>query len=398
MKDWRYIAYVAGAIGLFLLVKLSSPKQYDWTISLSHDDKNPFGAYALYALLPTQFSGVEVTSSNKTFYELKDSLKNNESLVVLASNFTGDQSDTDVLLEYVAKGGTVFIAAQYFWGKFSDTLNLSTSDYFFTGTNFNGKSPLLHDTATLHFANAHLDSTATYYFRRDNIHNYFDAFDTTRTTVIAKNDRNKPVTIKVKWGNGNFILNSTPLAFTNICLMDSRRASEFAEKTFSYLPNKNIAWTEYYHLGRRESSTPLRFILTNETLRWAYYITIVSILLFMLVEAKRKQRIIPIVKPLANTTLEFVSTLGNLYYQRGNHKDIAEKKIQFLMDNIRTKYWLQTNKIDDVFLTSLARKSGKSLEDVILLFRVINSIHTSTIVNAGQLMDLNGKIEKFNRS
>jgi hypothetical protein len=32
-------------------------------------------------------------------------------------------------------------------------------------------------------------------------------------------------------------------------------------------------WTEYYHLGRMESTTPLRFILTNEPLRWGYYIT-----------------------------------------------------------------------------------------------------------------------------
>jgi hypothetical protein len=399
MKDWRYIAYVAGAIGLFLLVKLTSPKQYDWTVSLAHDDKNPFGALALYELLPTQFSKVDLKLSGQTFYEVKDSLVNNETVIILSSNFTGDKSDTDALLEYVAGGRTVFISAQYFWGHFSDTLNIATSDYFFSdATTITGQQDLLRDTATLRFANHRLDSTVLYSYKRDNIHNYFESFDTTRTTVIAKNDHNKPVTIYVKWGKGNFILNSTPLVFSNIYLMSSAHTAEFAEKTFSYLPNKNIAWTEFYQLGRNESRTPLRFILTNEPLRWAYYITLGSIMLFMIFEAKRKQRTIPILKPLANTTLEFVSTLGNLYYQKGNHKNIAEKKIQFLMEQIRTKYWLQTSRIDDVFLTTLSSKSGQPLEDVLHLFRTIKSIQSSPVVTAGQLMELNQKIEKFNQS
>lgn len=394
-KDWRYIAYVVGAIALFVLVKLLSPKQYDWSITLVHDDKNPYGVYALHKLIPSQFENISVHNSYRTLYELKDSLKDNETIVIFASNFNGSREDTEALLEHVSKGATAFISSQYFWGHFSDTLNVSASDYFFAQANLGDKTINRNDTSYLNFTNHKLDSTATYLFKRDNTHNYFDTFDTTRTTVIAKNDYHKPVTIKMSWGKGNLILNSTPLAFTNIYLMSGKH-HEFAEKTFSYLPTKNIEWTEYYQVGRMESSTPLRFILNNESLRWAYYITIGSILLFMLIEAKRKQRIIPVIKPLANTTLEFVSTIGNLYYQKGNHKDIAEKKIQFLLEQIRTKYWLNTNKIDDVFLTTLANKSGKSLEEVMVLFKVIKSISSSSAINPGQLMDLNQKIEKFN--
>lgn len=394
-KDWRYIVYVVGAIALFVIVKLLSPKQYNWAITLLHDDKNPYGVYALYKLLPTQFENVDIKNSYKTFYELKDSLSSNENIVVFAMNFTGSKEDAEALLKHVDQGATAFISAQYFWGHFSDTLNISTSDYFFTPGTVENKLEVRNDTSHLNFANHRLDSSTHYFYRRDNTHNYFDTFDTTRTTVIAKNDFQKPVTINVRWGKGNIILNSTPLAFTNIYLMSGKHLG-FAEKTFSYLPQRNIRWTEYYQVGRREAATPLRFILTDESLRWAYYITIGSILLFMIFEAKRKQRIIPVVKPLANTTLEFVSTIGNLYYQKGDHKDIAEKKIQFLLEQIRTKYWLNTNKIDDVFLTTLANKSGKSLEEIMILFKTIKSISSSSAINPGQLMDLNQKIEKFN--
>src|SRR5690348_6625123 len=126
-KDWRYIAYVLGAIALFVIVKLLSPKQYNWSITLVHDDKNPYGVYALHKLLPSRFENVSINNSYKTLYELRDSLKNNESIMIFASNFTGDREDTEALLEHVSEGATAFISAQYFWGHFSDTLNVSTS-------------------------------------------------------------------------------------------------------------------------------------------------------------------------------------------------------------------------------------------------------------------------------
>jgi hypothetical protein len=145
-----------------------------------------------------------------------------------------------------------------------------------------------------------------------------------------------------------------------------------------------------------ESSTPLRFILSNESLRWAYYITIVSVLVFIGFEMKRKQRIIPVIPPLENTTLEFVGTIGNLYYQSAEHKNIAEKKINFLMDQIRSKYWLNTNVLDEAFINALARKSGKAEEDVRSLMKSISAIQVKERISSEELIDLNKKIEKFN--
>jgi len=294
-------------------------------------------------------------------------------------------------LKHVGSGGTAFISAQYFQGRFADTLDVRTYDYFFKGEDIFSK----RDTVALKFTNTSLDTAKGFFYRRDNIHNYFSHFDTTRTMVIARNERNMPVTIRVKWGDGNFILNSTPLVFSNIYLLAGNN-HEFVSTMFSYLPNTAIEWTEYYHLGRMEISTPLRFILMNETLRWAYYITIISILLFMIFELKRKQRIIPVVKPLANTTLEFVTTIGNLYYQRSEHKNIAEKKIHFLMDQIRIKHWMNTSKLDEHFVQTLARKTAKSEEEVDDLVKAIVSIQSRDKISAGELIDFNKKIEKFN--
>jgi hypothetical protein len=390
-KDWKYILYIGAAFGIFVLLKLASPKTYDWTITYSHVDKNPHGAFALGELLPSIFQGQGIHHSNLTMYEIKDSLKEKDNVIVVSSSFSADKEDSDVLLNHVSEGGTVLISAQYFWGHFSDTLDIATYDYFFKGEDVLGRK----DTATLRFAGLKMDTTTEYYYRRDNIHNYFSRFDSTRTTVVAKNDRKLPVTIRVRWGKGSFILNSTPLIFTNIYLL-SRNNHEFITTTLSCLSPSPVQWTEYYHLGRMESRTPLRFILSNESLRWAYYITIVSILIFIVFEMKRKQRIIPVITPLLNTTLEFVGTIGNLYYQSAEHKNIAEKKIHFLMDQIRTKYWLNTNVLDESFIMALARKAGKGEDDVRTLVKSIAAILAKDRISSEELIDINKKIEKFN--
>jgi hypothetical protein len=390
MKDWKYILYVAGAIGIFVLVKLTAPKQYNWGVTFAHEDRDPYGAYVLNRLLPSLIGNNNIRHSYRTLYELKDSLNDNDNVFIVSSSFNPGKEDSKALLHHIANGGRAFIAAEYWWGTFADTLDLNTHDFLFSDGGTDGK-----DSTYLNFANPKLDTLSRYWFEKDNIHRYFVGFDSTRTTIIAKNSYQQPVTVKLKWGKGEIILNSTPLVFTNIYLL-AKNNHTFAAKNISYLPPSRVHWTEYYHVGRMEAATPLRFILTTEPLRWAYYITLFAILIFMVFEAKRKQRIIPVMKPLPNTTLEFVATIGNLYYQTGNHKNIAEKKITFLLEQIRTRFLISTNTFDDNFFEAVAVKSGNNKSEVMALFRAIMFVQQSTEISADQLIDLNNKIEHFN--
>ncbi len=220
--------------------------------------------------------------------------------------------------------------------------------------------------------------------------------DTLHASVIAKNDLGNPVTIRMPWGKGNIILNTTPLAFTNIYALSGNNQA-FLSATLSYLPIQPIVWTEYYQVGRMEIGSPLRFVLTNESLRWAYYISILSLLVFMVFEMKRRQRIIPVIKPLQNTTLEFVTTIGNLYYQRGDHKNMATKKIIFLLEQLRSKYMINTTTLSEEFITTIARKAAKPVEEVRDLVSTIQRIQSKEKISADELLDLTKKIEKFNQ-
>ncbi len=389
MKDWKYMTYIGLLAALLVVVMLSKSKQYDWSITFSHEDKNPYGAYALNQLLPA-LTQSKVNNSYKTLYELKDSLQTKENLLILSSSFSPGKEDTEMLLEYAEDGGVLFIGANEFYGVFADTLGLATGDTFFQGS----KTFIENDSVNLHFVSPVMDTTKLYAFKRANIHNYFSDVDSVTATVVARNDFYQPITIRIAKGKGALILNCTPMVFTNIQLL-SNQNHEFASASLSYLPQRETYWTEFYHLGRMEIGTPLRFILQNEPLRWAYYIAIISLLLFMTFEAKRKQRIIPIIKPLQNTTLEFVATIGNLYYQRGDHKNIAEKKIQFLFEHIRAHYAINTQQRDEAFITLLAKKSGASDQLVRELVNIINQIVLKEKISSSELTLLNQSIEKF---
>ncbi len=392
-RDWKYILYLSLAFGLFLFVKLMGPKDYDWTPTYAAEDKNPFGAYVLNELLPSLFKGKKVRVINQTVYELKDSVKQQENIIVIAHSLSMPKEDTEVLLKHAEQGATILISAQSFRNKLADTLKLSTYDYLLEKNMADAR----RDTSFLKFVNPRFDTSQHYVFKRDNVHNYFARFDSTRTTIIAENNFHQPITIRTQWGKGNFILNCTPLVFTNIYAL-RRQSQQFVATTLSHLPVKDVYWTEYYSVGRLEASTPLRFILTHEPLAWAYYILVISLLLFMIFESKRKQRIIPILPPLENTSLEFVGTIGNLYYQRSDHKNIAEKKILFFFEQLRSKYMLNPASASQNFALMLAKKSGRSEEDVNSLLLTIDGIRKEESITAPMLIDLNAAMEKFNDS
>lgn len=387
-KDWKYIIYLTLIVGVFVAIKLLSPKQYNWSITFSHEDKNPFGTYALNRLLP-ELTQNGLNNSYRTLYELKDSIKNQEIIFIVASRFNAQKPDVDVLLEKVTNGATAFISSNYFSGALADTLGLTTYDDLFDNDTF-----IKEDTSALHLTYINSDTVTRFQYRRENIHNYFGRLDSVSSTVLARNDWNKPIAVKLNYGKGNLILNCTPLVFTNIHLL-SKNNNEFASALLSYLPLEKVWRTEFYHLGRMEAGSPLRFILNNEPLSWAYYIAIISLLVFMVVEAKRKQRIIPILPPLANSTLEFVGTIGNLYYQKRDHKNIAEKKITFFLEQVRNHYFINTFHRDENFVTTLAKKSGHSLTAVNGLVKLINEISTRQQITAEELKNLNQQLEKF---
>lgn len=387
----KYIYFLIGTIILFVLIHLLSPKQFNWTPTFSSRDKNPFGSFVMNQLLSDVFPDQKVINNNITFYEAHDSISNGRNIIALSIRMNLEKEDTKALLKMVDDGATAFLSANYFSGPFGDTLGIRTEDALM---NLNIQDlQLTQDSTYLKFSYG--KPSREYFYKRSDVNTYFTDLDSIKTKVyvVAQNESANPVTLRIPWGSGQFIINTTPLAFTNNYLLYSNH--RFISQTLSYLPERPIWWTEYYHLGRMESGSPLRVILRSEPLSWAYYLLMTTLLIFIIFGGKRKQRIIPVIKPLTNSSLEFIRTVGNMYVQSGNHKAIAEKKITYFFEHIRSAYFLPPENHEE-FSNVLAKKSGNSNDDTEALLSLIKIIQRSPIISDKMLMDLNKKIEKFN--
>jgi hypothetical protein len=115
----------------------------------------------------------------------------------------------------------------------------------------------------------------------------------------------------------------------------------------------------------------------------------------VVIAGKRKQRIIPIIAPLKNTSMEFVETIGLLYYNQSNHLNLANKKIQYLMEHIRSHFFLQTDILDEIFFEQLADKSKLSIETIRGIFKQIRSIQNTRKLSEKELLDFNQNIEQL---
>ena len=140
----------------------------------------------------------------------------------------------------------------------------------------------------------------------------------------------------------------------------------------------------------------MRFISEHPPLKWAYWLLWLALLLFLIFNSKRKQRIIPIIKPLENTTIDFTKTIANLYFQDKNYKIIIRKKIIYFLEKVRTNYYLDTSKLDEEFALKLAHKSGKNEDDIKKLVELIVHLKNRGFFTEIDLTQLNDALEQNN--
>lgn len=382
---WIFLFLLVLGYGLFEYYR---PVPTNWNSTYSNKDKIPFGTEVIYDLLPELVGNKSVETVRVPPYNLLDSSKMNEKSAYLfvKSEFNIDENDLNSLLDYVEKGNTVLVAAYDFAPEFLDTICVKAPRYPFT----------LKDTAKLvNFVNPAFKDRPRIAFPKDDGTNYLETEVPERTTVLAVNEKNDPVYIKLDYGKGQFLIHNLPLAFTNYYVLDSAR-NRHAFQALAYLPHQKIYWDEYQKQGRfgETQQSPFRYIVSTQGLKTAYILTLIGLALYAVFAGKRTQRIIPIQNPPQNISLEFVKTIGNMYFRKGNHTNMAEKLVQNFWIFIRDRFGVVHDKYgEDDLVKVLATKSDTSEEYMRGLLTSLNTSHPKT--SASGLMDLNERLEDF---
>lgn len=390
-RELKYSLPLAGVILLGILIRMLLPEPLDWKPSFSSEDHIPYGNKILFSLLPDIFPEKEVSNVRQGIAGyLEENDLYGENYVFVTNEFEPSWEDTDWLLYFAQEGGNVFVAASRISGPLADSLQLKTRFY-----------PMDTSTDSVRIQMTVPDlyaDTAVATLNRPIVQANFAAFDSVGTEVLARTSNGEATFIRIRYGHGQFLLCTTPLLFTNFYILQQEEAT-LISRTLSCLPVENIHWDEYYKPGNLNrqaiSESPLRFVMSEQSLKWATYIALTGLAVFMIFGAKRKQRIIPVLPKPANERLLFARTIGALYEESGNQKQTALKRIQYLEYFLRKNFHISARLTDPDFADVVYRKTGMDKELLSRLEHVARVIYSNNIIGAVTMETLNTLLEEL---
>lgn len=431
---------------LFCLLQVNLPKKFVWSPTFSHVDKQPFGCFVFDSVLTQSLpNGYHVTK--KTFFQLdQEHAKEKISVLMVVDQQNLKQLDVKYLCNIARRGGKVMVVASSSFddGRNADTVVVDELERTFKvriedGTYFSLRGILsglkahdndMYDTIywnnreTMYAAQsyrmfynmvggtlfvdsvpkvkrlAYTLSTAGYDYRQDSLYvGDFTGFD----TIVDEKERIEridtfaikkiPVAVSVPYGKGEVIFVSSPLLFTNYGMLEGN-TFVYIFRLMSYLADLPVYRTEAYVKTDAmlvAEQSPFREFIKRPPLRWALYLALLGVVLFMIFTARRRQRVIPIMSKPANRSLEFIQLIGTLYYQRKDHVDLVRKKFKLFAEELRKTAGVDISDVntDDREYLLLAEKTGMNsdrLKKVIRQIRLV--LHSEGNISVEEMRSL----------
>lgn len=381
----RYILLgvaILAILGLFVYLRQDPKKRFDWNETYKENSKEPFGAYVIHESLKSYFPNKKLEDLKSSLAQTlpTDSLKEAANYIFLGDGYFPDTADVDKLLVFVQEGNRAFVAANampnYFLERiFKDSCLDEDSDVHTFRSNY-------IDSANLNLKHPQLieNQGFKYYFEIEGERKRYDwsYIDTVRgectegatnavTPIGFLNDEDLNF-VRIGFGKGAIFLHSNPIVFSNFHLLDSAKM-RYAAKAFSHLPTGDIYWDTKNRTSRdvvnrvngsnskMSKDSPLKYVLAQPSLRWAWFILLGLVGLYFIFIAKRRQRIIPVLEDKSNTSLDFVQTIGHMYFRQGEHARLCDMMLKQFQTFVRERYHLASRKMDVEFTTVLAAKS-----------------------------------------
>ncbi|MCS3530933.1 DUF4350 domain-containing protein [Chryseobacterium sp. JUb7] len=332
---------------ILALLEVSKKETTDWRKNFNVNEKSPFGLFVFNEEAKNLFKN-QLKKIEQTPYDYYNQHKKDAHNILIVENDV-DIESWNKILDRVSEGSDAMVIVSEMPKQIADSIGYYDSQISFD------------DQAVLKLTDRK--------YQNDFI--TLDKFPSGRGFVyikpqveilgkmIEKNKHEQVNFIKRKLGKGNIYVHCEPLFLTNYYLLKSGNV-QYAQDVFSYLDDKETLW--FVESNTKSSRFFMRFILSNPALKYAWWVLLGGLILFIFFNAKRKQRIVPIIEPLKNTSVDFVKSIGNLYLQEGDFHDMMAKKAQYFLNKVRLDLLIDTQNLDDVFAKKLQLKTGKPIE------------------------------------
>lgn len=405
------IAAVVILISVLAIHAYVQPKPFRWNETYHERDKQPYGGYVIRRLVDDVFPGRRIQNAdNETFSEyhywigeensdylfaMDTSFKEEFNFIAVDDRFSITDIDSRSLILHVFQGNHALLAFNSIDGILLDELEVETNLEY-------SKGEYLSETG--HFEPFNEEKFHVDFFNSQNQLKPVSWLSTITSypenaRVIGRNEEGDVIGITIEKGKGSITFLSMPLVFSNYSVLKS--APEISENLLKSLPNRDTYWASgYWSWQTNYSDSPsfLSFIHSNESLTWALYTLLFSVLLFFVFELKRQQRPVPEKEPVENVSLKFSESLSRLYLIKKDHRGILRKKMSYLLEMIRNDYMLSTNEFNENFFVKLSHKSGVPIEKIRELFMLYAAYQNISELSTEQFMKFNRLIQLFKRN
>jgi hypothetical protein len=395
-----YTALIAALAGLLhgCTAKLpaSDKRIPDLRENYRHDNTLPFGGYTAHRLISAMYPSRPVSLVKENIEDTRRNSYDTGALYISVSKslYTSEE-DVTAIKNYVRAGNNMLLAANEFDKNLLDELGFGT----FTNTRLQALLNVEKEQTVVRLEPSRFGEGMEYgYFFRP-FENYFSGLSSSESAVLGRNKAGKPNFVVFFIGSGRLFLHCEPRAFSNYFLLQKSNY-RYLQQVLAYckpMPEK-VIWNNYYNsIGgpRSKGKSGSMFDGLKGGLLWAFWLALGLMALYLLNGSKRRQRIIPVQKPNENTTVAFAETVGLLYLQKKDNKNIAEKMITYFNEFVRNQYFLNTHQANSDFVTTLSRKSGVPHDKVESLYRTIAHTQQSNDIDDYQLLSLNQQIQNF---
>ena len=389
---------------LSFLQACQQEKKTNWNVSLDRNRKDPYACYIAYHHLESIYPEASIKSGGRVMTQINEVIRGKKSaqsghiIIIVCKSFELDSTEFEKVKEFVNLSNAICI--------FSEEYSQNIYDYFNVKYKEDSNNLfVVQKTDTIPNQEIGLvfnDTIHSYQFNGLPVNDYFEMDSIVSDSVIdlgfASQDDVGRNNMLIRYSNnGAFLINKAPIAMTNYFLLQENNKSYF-EHVLSYFSEYPTSVTWYSFLNKyanEDSEFDWRKLFKQPALFFAFILLIAMMVLYVLFAGKRRQRIIPILEHQQNTSLEFIETVGNLYYTKKDNANLAEKMIKHYLENIRLKYTLRSTELDAHFANQLAHKVNQSVENTTAFISYLNYIRDSEDVTDIDIQHLYHQLKKY---
>ncbi len=402
----KALPYLLGGLLLLLLLALltgGNRNNFDHRVTLNKKDKIPYGTYVAYQNLPHLFPQAKITINKKEPGYWDETVLNydtgRQAMIIVCKDFNAGDDELTELFHFAGRGNDVLISAYDLSNNAQRFFHLALSYADAGFPVFENFSEL--DTLELELMHPPFSKTYNRYaYPGRKFNSWFNILDSSMSYVLGTSAKGKPSYIRLRAGEGNFFIHTAPLAFSNYFLLHKENMGYYSQLLSAMDARAStVIWDEYYlHKppgNRQNTPSPFRVLMEQPAFRVALLTALAGLVIYVLLGMKRNQRRIPVVAAPGNDSLDFVKTIGRLYFQKRDNKNLCQKMSVQFTEYVHRHFNMAAGNMDASFISRLSQKSGCSEEIIQSITNYIRFIQEAPAVHDRQVTEFYNVLDRF---